>query len=129
MVDDSDFVEVPDNIRAYEDAGREALCELYPIRIGSSVLADDLVEDDPGIINMKPRVLEKQSLDHLFIEGRVHSTRDSAVAEYHLHTREFPEDFFQFVQILRTVSDPGSGNIVMYGYRQSMRVGKLENRV
>lgn len=90
MIDDPDFMEVPDNIRSYEYSRGEPLGKLYPFRIRGPVFADDLVENDPGIIDMEVRILEQEPFDHLLIEWRIDPTGDSAVAKYHLHAREFP---------------------------------------
>lgn len=90
MIDNPDLMEVPDDVRSYEYSRGEPLGEFYPFRIRGPVLADDLIENDPGIIDMEVRILEQEPFNHLLVERRVDPAGDSAMAEYHLHAGEFP---------------------------------------
>lgn len=129
MVDDPDLMKIPNHIRSDEDPCGEPFRELDPFRIRDSAFTDNLIEDDPRIIDMEARILEQEPLDHLLIERSVHPTGDPAVAEYHLHTGEFPQDLLQFVEVFRTIRNPCGGYVLMDGNREIVGIRELENRV
>lgn len=94
MIDDSDFMKIPDYVRSDEDSRGKFFGQLYPFGTWYRILTDDLIENDPGIIDMESRILEEQPFYHFFIERSVYPPGDSAVTKYDLCPWEFPQDFF-----------------------------------
>ncbi len=78
---------------------------------------------------MKTRILEQESFDHLFVKWCVDTSGDSTVTKYHLYTREFSQYFFEFMEILRTISYPSGRNIIVYRNWQIVVICELKNRI
>lgn len=128
FIDHPHLMKSSDHIGSDHDTIRELFGQLDPLWARNTILTDDFIEDNPGVVDEKIGVLSQKSLYHLLIKRGIYAPGDPTVTEDDLRAREFREHELELAEIFRMICDPGRRDITMYHDREVILDRELEDR-